>query len=60
MQCNRDPQEHAFQRVFKGMHTFLQEGVHALEYLLPALFFWIAISLHFATGTRLKRYFSKK
>ena len=45
---------------FVAVGVFLQEGVHALEYLLLALFFWIAISLHFATGTRLKRYFSKK
>ena len=45
---------------FVAVGVFLQEGVHALEYLLPALFFWIATSLHFATGTRLRRYFSKK
>ena len=45
---------------FIAVGVCLQEGVNALEYLLPALFFWIAVSLHFATGARLKRYFSKK
>ena len=49
-----------FMLSFVAVVVFLQEGVHALEYLLPALFFCIAISLHFATGTRLRRYFSKK
>jgi len=45
---------------FVAVGVFLQEGVHVLEYLLPALFFWIATSLHFATGMRLRRYFFKK
>ena len=45
---------------FMAVGVCLQEGVHSLEYLLPALFFWIAVSLHFATGARLRRYFSKK
>ena len=45
---------------FVAVGVFLQEGVNVLEYLLPALSVWIAISLHFATGTRLRRYFSKK
>ena len=45
---------------FVAVGVFLQEGVQALQYLLPALFFWIAILLHFATGTRPRRYFSKK
>ena len=45
---------------FVAVGVFLQEGVHVLEYLVPALFVWIAILLHFATGTRLRRYFSKK
>ncbi len=45
---------------FVGVGVCLQEGVHGLEYLLPALFFWVAVSLHFATGMRLRRYFSKK
>jgi hypothetical protein len=40
--------------------VFLQEGVHPLEYSLIGLFFWIAITLHLATGARLKRYFSKR
>ena len=49
-----------FMLSFIAAGIFLQEGVHSLEYLLPALFFWIAVSLHFATGARLRRYFSKK
>ena len=40
---------------FVGMGVCLQEGVHDLEYLLPALFFWGAVSLHFATGMCLRR-----
>ena len=43
-----------------GLVVFMQEGVHPIEYALVGLFFWIALTLHFATGTRLKRYFSKK
>jgi len=43
-----------------GLVVFIQEGVHPIEYALVGLFFWIALILHFATGTRLKRYFSKK
>ena len=49
-----------FVLLFVAVGVFLQEGVHDLEYLPPALFFWIATSLHFTTGTRLRRYFSKK
>ena len=49
-----------FMLSFVAAGIFLQEGVHALEYSLIGLFLWVAITLHFATGTRLKRYFSKK
>ena len=49
-----------FMLSFVGAGICLQEGVHALEYSLIGLFLWVAITLHFATGTRLKRYFSKK
>ena len=45
---------------FIAVGVCLQEDVHAFEHLLPALFLWIAISLHSATGKRLRRYFSKK
>ena len=45
---------------FVAAGIFLQKGVHALEYSLIGVFLWVAITLHFATGTRLKRYFSKK
>ena len=48
-----------FALCFVGVGVCLQEGVHDLEYLLPARFFWVAVSLHFTTGVRLRRYFSK-
>ena len=51
---------HLFMLSFVAAGIFLQKGVHALEYSLIGVFLWVAITLHFATGTRLKRYFSKK
>ena len=48
-----------FALCFVGVGICLQEGVDDLEYLLPARFFWVAVLLHFATGMRLRRYFSK-
>ena len=49
-----------FMLAVMGLVVFVQVGVHPIEYALVGLFFWIALTLHFATGTRLKRYFSKK
>ena len=51
---------HLFMLSFVAAGIFLQKGVHALEYSLIGAFLWVAITLHFATGTRLTRYFSKK
>lgn len=43
-----------------GLALFLQTGVPISEYVFVAVFFWIAITLHLATGQRLRRYFSRK
>ena len=43
-----------------GTCVFLKAEVPPHEYLLAVLFFWIAITLHLASGQRMRRYFSRK
>ena len=43
-----------------GTCVFLKAEVPPHEYLLAGLFFWIAVTLHLASGQRMRRYFSRK